>query len=591
MTLLVPWIAFPLVSVAVALGCGLLAERAAGTRVPGTLLVPLGVACVSVLAAFATLFDATAELAIPTAVALGILGLGSWRRPRRRLDAWAVTCAVATFLAFGAPVLASGEATFAGYVTLDDTSTFLAIVDRTLEHGRDLEGLAPSTYEATLAVNLANGYPTGSLLPLGVGSRLVRSDPAWTFQPYLSLLGALLALCLYELAGGTGLSRPLRALAAAVAAQAALLYGFAQWGGVKEVFAAYVLALLATTVAIARVQRRRAVVPSAIAAAALLNGLSLGAAVWLAPVGLLAVLVGTRRRWRGRVATVVAATAALSVPAVVVVTQFLRSANRVSFADTDELGNLTGPLELWQVLGIWPSGDFRAPPVDARATGVLLALCVVAALWCVRGIGRGRALGPVLYVAASLVGAAAVVALGSPWLTAKGLAVASPAVLFLALLGGGAVLAGGRRVEGVLLLTALVGGVAWSNGLAFGETSLAPRARLAELEQIGARFAGSGPALMTEYQPYGVRHFLRRLDAEGASELRRRPVPLRDGRVLGKAEYADLAAFKPDAVRVYRTLVLHRSPPVSRPPGEYSLVWRGRYYEVWQRPPYSEQTA
>jgi hypothetical protein len=590
-TLVVPWIAFPLVSVAVALGCGLLAERAAGTRVPGTLLLPLGVACVSLVAGFATLLDATAELAIPAAVALGILGLGLRHRPRRRLDGWAATCAVATFLAFGAPVLASGEATFAGYVKLDDTATFLAIVDRTLEHGRDLEGLAPSSYEATLAVNLANGYPTGSLLPLGVGSRLVRSDPAWTFQPYLSLLAALLALCLYELARATGLSRPLRALAATVAAQAALLYGFAQWGGVKELFAAYVIALLASTVGIARVRRRRAVVPTAIAAAALLNGLSVGAVVWLAPVGLLVALVGTRRRWRGRVAAGIATTAVLSVPAVVVVTQFLRSANRESFADTDELGNLTGPLELRQILGIWPSGDFRAPPVDARATGVLLAACVVAALWCLLGIGRRRALGPLLYVAASLVGASAVVALGSPWLAAKGLAIASPAVLFLALLGGASVFEAGRRVEGSLLLTALVCGVVWSNGLAFGETSLAPRARLAELEHIGVRFAGSGPALMTEYQPYGVRHFLRRLDPEGASELRRRPVALRDGRVLGKAEYADLAALSLDAVLLYRTLVLHRSPPVSRPPTEYVLIWRGRYYDVWQRPAYTVQTA
>lgn len=590
MTLLVPWFAFPLVCVAIALGCGLLAERAAGTQVPGTLLVPLGVACISVVAGFATLLDATAELAIPAAVVLGILGFGVRHRPGR-LDGWAVTCAVATFLAFGAPVLASGEATFAGYVKLDDTSTFLAIVDRTLEHGRDLEGLAPSSYEATLAVNLANGYPTGSLLPLGVGSRLVRSDPAWTFQPYLSLLAALLALCLYELARATGLSRPLRALAATVAAQAALLYGFAQWGGVKEVFAAYVLALLAATVGISRVQRRRAVVPWAIATASLLNGLSLGAMVWLVPLGALVAVVGVRRRWRGRVAAGVTVTAVLSVPAVVVTTQFLRGANRGSFADTDELGNLTGPLELRQIMGIWPSGDFRAPPVDARAAGVLLVVCGAAAVWCALVIGRRRALGPLLYVAGSVFGAAAVVALGSPWLAAKGLAVASPAVLFLGLLGGGAVLAGGRRVEGALILTALIGGVAWSNALAFRETSLAPRARLSELEQIGERFAGSGPALMTEYQPYGVRHFLRRLDAEGASELRRRPVPLRDGRVLGKAEYADLAAFEPEAVRVYRTLVLHRSPPVSRPPGEYVLAWRGRYYDVWQRPPYTVQAA
>jgi hypothetical protein len=86
---------------------------------------------------------------------------------------------------------------------------------------------------------------------------------------------------------------------------------------------------------------------------------------------------------------------------------------------------------------------------------------------------------------------------------------------------------------------------------------------------------------MTEYQPYGVRHFLRQLDPEGASELRRRPVPLRDGRVLAKAEVADIGAFDPQAVLVYRTLVLlHDS---GRPPAAYRLVWSGRFYELWQR--------
>jgi hypothetical protein len=88
---------------------------------------------------------------------------------------------------------------------------------------------------------------------------------------------------------------------------------------------------------------------------------------------------------------------------------------------------------------------------------------------------------------------------------------------------------------------------------------------------------------MTEYQPYGVRHFLRALDAEGTSELRRRPIPLRSGALLAKGAYADLAAFQPSAVRVYRTLVLRRSPLASRPPAPYRLVWSGRFYDVWQR--------
>jgi hypothetical protein len=89
---------------------------------------------------------------------------------------------------------------------------------------------------------------------------------------------------------------------------------------------------------------------------------------------------------------------------------------------------------------------------------------------------------------------------------------------------------------------------------------------------------------MTEYQPYGVRHFLRRLDPEGASELRRRPVQLRDGRLLEKGQTAPIDAFDPAALLVYRTLVLLRSGPGGTPPSPFALVERGRYYDVWQRP-------
>jgi len=89
---------------------------------------------------------------------------------------------------------------------------------------------------------------------------------------------------------------------------------------------------------------------------------------------------------------------------------------------------------------------------------------------------------------------------------------------------------------------------------------------------------------MTEYQPYGVRHFLRRLDPEGASELRRRAVPLRSGGLAPTGGFADVDELALDGLLVYRTLVLARSPVASRPPSTYRLVWSGRYYEVWQRP-------
>ena len=64
-------------------------------------------------------------------------------------------------------------------------------------------------------------------------------------------------------------------------------------------------------------------------------------------------------------------------------------------------------------------------------------------------------------------------------------------------------------------------------GRASCSSRLAPRARLAELDQVGTRFAGQGPTLMTETEPYGVRHFLRNLDPEGAAEPAADPPPRR----------------------------------------------------------------
>jgi hypothetical protein len=130
----------------------------------------------------------------------------------------------------------------------------------------------------------------------------------------------------------------------------------------------------------------------------------------------------------------------------------------------------------------------------------------------------------------------------------------------------------------------IAGGVAWSNVLAYHEVDLAPRSQLAELQTIGARITGQGPTLMTEFEPYGARHFLRNGAAEGASELRVRPVTLLGGGILGKGDYADLDAFQPAAILLYPTLVLRTSPVASRPPSVYRRVWSGRWYELWQRP-------
>ena len=248
-------------------------------------------------------------------------------------------------------------------------------------------------------------------------------------------------------------------------------------------------------------------------------------------------------------------------------------------------GNLVEPLSRLQIFGVWPEGDFRFEPDDMLVTYVLVGIVALAALLCLVFAWRRRATGLLVFVGGTVAAGAAIVAVGSPWIDAKALATASPAMVFAALVGAGLLAAGGRRVEGAVVAVLVCGGVLWSNVLAYNEVNLAPHDRHLELEQIGDRIAGEGPALMTEYEPYGVRHFLREADAEGASELRRRVVPLRSGRPLRKLGTADIDEFELAGIRAYRTLVLRRSPVASRPPSVYRLLSRGRFYDVWQLAP------
>jgi hypothetical protein len=177
-----------------------------------------------------------------------------------------------------------------------------------------------------------------------------------------------------------------------------------------------------------------------------------------------------------------------------------------------------------------------------------------------------------------------VFSLGSPWLGGKALASASPAVAFVALVGCAMLVARGWRAIGLLAGSMIAVGIVWSNLLGYHDVSLAPRAQFAELSSIGERIAGEGPTLMTEYSPFGARHFLREAEPESASDLRSRLDPLRSGQPLPKGGGGDIDQFQLSALLAYRTLVLRRSPTASRPPSPFKLVLRERFWEVWQRP-------
>jgi hypothetical protein len=562
-------------------------ERVSDSRLPGALLLPAGLTVVILVAEFATLTDATAELAGPLVVALAVVGLLVSPPWGERPDPWAPAAALGVFALYAAPLVLSGEATFAGYIKLDDTATYFAMTDRVMEHGRSLADLAPSTYEATLATTLAIGYPTGSLMPLGLGHQLLSYDIAWLWQPCLTVLAAFLALALYSVLERAIPSRPWRAGAAFVAAQPAILYGYALWGGIKELCGALLLALIAALLPWTLEDGRgpRAVLPLAAACATLVCVLSLPGAVWLLPAFAAAVVVVARRRTRAlweKTGVFVGALGVCAIPAFVAAVDWIPRIG--AFDQETNLGNLKGPLSAFQLFGIWPEGDFRDRVHDSPQTYVLIALVIAAGLLGLRWAWRRRAWALLTHVLVAGIGCALFLSVSSPWVGGKTLAMAAPAVLAAALAGVAAGFAWRRTVEAGLAVVAIAAGVLWSNALQYHDVWLAPRGQLHELEAVGHRFAKQGPALMTNYEPYGARHFLRSLDGEGASELRRRFDYLTDGTVLDKGASADIDRFRLDQVLVYRTLVLRRGPAASRPPSVYRLEWSGRYYEVWQRP-------
>jgi hypothetical protein len=589
MELVGAWVLLPVVLGLLALGWGQLVALAAGLRPGFALLAPLGFAALVVVGGFCTLADATAELAAPVAVAGAVAGLALLARSRPSPpSAWGMAALAGAFAVYAAPIVLSGEPTFAGYIRLDDTATWLAFTDHLREHGRDLSGLALSTHEATLALNVGEGYPLGGFVVLGIAAELVPVDAAWLIQPYMAWLAVVLAASAWALARPLVASAPARAAVVFGAAQPALLFGYYLWGGTKEIaVAALVGALAACLGAVVRAGFPvRALIAPAAVCAAVLGILGEGGAIWLIPPAALAVVVALRRLPPATVAIRgglgIALVAVLSLPVLAV--GGLRPPTSSPLNDADAVGNLIGSLEPAQVAGIWLAGDFRVDPDPALVTYALIAGAVLAATGALWLAWRRRAFGPAAYVGGALASTAAIYALGSPWVDAKAMATASPAIVLAALCAAFALAERRARIAGLALAAAVGIGLLWSNALAYRDVSLAPREQLTELEEIGERIAGEGPTLMTEYQPYGARHFLREGDAESVSELRRRRIPLAGGRLVPKGEAADTDALDPGALFAYRTLVLRRSPAQSRPPAAYRLIWRGEFYEAWQRP-------
>jgi hypothetical protein len=402
-------------------------------------------------------------------------------------------------------------------------------------------------------------------------------------------VAALAAIPAARLLGSLGLSPRASAGGAFVALAAYLPFSYALQGGAKELIMAG-LVLLGATLAADLAASARPLRPAALFAvpmAAAFTVYSAGGLPWFGVMGAVAVTLAVLRSpERGR--TLAAAAGALAgvfalgaVASLGSAIDFFAPAKRLLGSSTDAgKGNLLEALPPWESLGVWLTGDYRFGTGYAIVAYPLIAL--MAALAIAGAVLAFRRGGLGLLLAA---GAGVVVWLVIPagiYIEAKLLTVASPALVLLSVGGVHSLTRDTRyRVPGLLAAAAIAAAVLVSDGLAMRDAYIAPKDRLAELREVGERFAGTGPAMLDEFEEYG-KYFLRESDAiapfDGYAQVPaelREPGPTYD-------TWADLDELTLSYVDKFPLIVRRRNPVASRPPSQYERVYAGDYYEVWR---------
>jgi hypothetical protein len=585
------------------LGCGLALERLLGLRLSNALVLALGM-CVSIVLIYPGYTAGAGDgLAVALLVAVTLAGLVFARDGlRARLNpGWPGAAGLAAYILYMLPVIAYGHWTWSGYDFVNDSGFEMVLAEHLKGFGTTLGSVPQSTAREFVKSYLNTGYPLGSQALLGTFSGLTSIQVPILYQGFISGLAAAGAVALATITGGV-LSARRAAFVAFVAIAANLTYQYALQGGIKEI------ALLATVCAGVALAREAlglgrpyagavlVAVPGA-AALAIYNAAAvpyLGALVLFTMIGALLLQRewSPRRwlaRWAGPLAAGVAVAALLAIPSLITFGTFFnlaQSSQGASGVGATQFGQLLRALPLSQISGVWLGGEYRLP-ISAEPAGLLTAIATIAVvvllipgvLW---GLRR-REVGPLLLLGTMGLVVLIVLPRVSPYAQGKVLAIASPAVVLVALAALGSV----RGRAGALALLAggaLSLGVLASDLLAYSYDRVAPTGQMAAIEQTAARFRGQGPVLWNEFEEY-AKVFGRVARIYSPFEtLTPQQVLLRQPTYFYGHAF-DLDQELLSFVEGYANIVTRRSPAASRPPANYRLVYQNRYYLGWRRQP------
>jgi hypothetical protein len=597
-------VVFPLTLLIASVGCGLLVRRAAAGELANLLVTPVGFALVVTICSFTTSYEWLAPASgavVAVATVLGFALEAHARRPhlhRPHLGQWVwpAIAALVAFAAVGGPVFLTGGVGWTGYTRIVDIALQMDLSQHLAEAGRNLPANGNSSFNIVVSKLLGIGYPAGGQATLGAWAVFVRTNVAFSYQSYLAFATAMGAIAVYSTLGRVTRSAPLRCIAAAVAIQPNILYGYTLEAGIKEISATVTLMIVIAVAAdgLPGTGARRRAIGLAVACSAAFGAFSLGIVPWLGLM-LLGMLIVTLVKHKGHRYVleswlIFAVTAVvISLPGVITAGK-LEGVAKSAVGGVVELGlgNLAAPVSRWAAAGVYLTGDYRYPLFHTTSTHIFDVLVIaLAVLGVVAAIVRRRWM-------VVIVGVSAPIALyyyvehSSAWIQLKSFTLTAAFAVMLAFVGAAALQSSRRRwLSGLGWLAGLVvaGAVLYGNAIIYHQTTLAPSARYHELAKIGARYKGQGPMLDPYFDEY-AEFFLRGEDGSSIVNPANLNFQVRPGVSVpggGQSFGWDLNQLVPAFLQSFPLIIEPRSPTTSRAPSNYDLVEKTHYFEVWRR--------
>lgn len=304
--------------------------------------------------------------------------------------------------------------------------------------------------EAIASINVFHsGYPFG---PHALAAALAEGLGIAVDQAFTGLTVATPVLLAWTALGALRNGRwPAQVIVATLVGMPFLVAGYYSQGSFKELLqAVFVLAFAIFLQRRADFRGPLRWAPAALLAAGIVSTYSAVGLAWpVAILGLWALgsaferlrrgdkprdLVRALRRNLGPLAAAVGLLVVVLIPQLARVARFVSDSAGTNGTgiEAGSLGNLAGPLPLWEAFGVWDNPDYRLPAIDPLANGVwiglVLALVLVGTAWWVR---RGDWVIPAAALATFVVWAVSDRS-QAPYVVAKGLVILTPLLMLVA---------------------------------------------------------------------------------------------------------------------------------------------------------------